>query len=266
MRRRTWLCNVGWLRCNCGIYLIIFVSLFVCLSCLSVRLSGCLPACLSDIYPSIYGRDDQNSLTYLLILKWRGVNPAFVFLSLWKLLHLVCPSDPSTISIHVATLRTAACGYLQEVRETRSAVWNVDGWGQKRKPIHTRQTIRSPARPASCWEMGGPSRDTFARLDSETNKAQCLKWPCNDFAMALRLVYYLFKHIIFYHLPQGNDSRWRYGSWHDVWCLKVPEVLQLTHLTYGWVLGSWGKNKARDIGILVMWDDIDTWKVQNHAT
>ena len=180
-----------------------YFCLSVCLFILSVCLSGCLPTCPSDIYPSIYG-DDQNSLTYLLILKWRGVNPAFVFLSLWKLLHLVCPSDPSTISIHVATLRTVACGYPQEVRETRSAVWNVDGWGQKPKPIHTRQTIRSPARPASCCETGGPSRDTFARLDSEINKAQWLKWPFNDFAMALRLVYYLFKHTIFYHLPQGN--------------------------------------------------------------
>lgn len=125
----------GLMRCNFGIYLL-FVSLF-----------GWLAVCQIPTHP-VYDYD-QTSLTYLLIKKKPGVNPTFVIRPI-NHLDSCCDFENSS--------------YPQEVHENGSAVWNVGGWGQKRKPIHTRQTIRSPVRPAK-WVVPQESETPFASLD-----------------------------------------------------------------------------------------------------
>lgn len=154
--------------------------------CLSVCPAGWLAVCQISTHP-VYDYD-QNSLTYLLIQKKPGVNPTFVIRPI-NHLDSCCDFENSS--------------YPPEVHETGSAVWNVGGWGQKRKPIHTRQTIRSPVRPAK-WVVPRESETPFTSLDFgyewSSMTRRTLSWLCygTTFSLLLHQTYILSSP---YHPP-----------------------------------------------------------------
>ena len=172
------------------------------ISFLSLCLSGWLAVCQISTHPT-YGYD-QNSLTYLPIKKARRESNFCFLLEFIVTLETVA----TCLLIRPINHLDSCCdfensSYPQDVHETGSAVWNVGGWGQKRKPIHTRQTIRSPVRPAK-WVVPRESETPFASLDfgykwsSRTQRTvSCLCYG-TTFSLLLTQTYILSP-------PHGNE-------------------------------------------------------------
>ena len=177
-------------------------------------------------------------------------------------------SDPSTISIHVVTLRTAAIHRKCTKTDQLCEMWVDEVRSANRSILARLSDLQSGLRNG--WSLKS-QRHLLQAWILDMNEAQWLKGPFNGFPMALRLVYYIIKHI-FYHPHIIPPWQWIHfdlmevDTTSDVW--RCQRSYNWPILLMAGSLAVWGKNKARDIGITVMWDmilTVDTWKVQNHA-